>query len=57
MPRGGWDAALEEVVSGEWQPPVKVERVAAVTFEAYSTQWLRVRAPSSPGHERGTSTC
>ena len=41
----GWlGRRREEVVSGAWQPPVKVERVAALTFEAYSTQWLRERA-------------
>ena len=41
----GWlGRRREEVVSGEWQPPVKVERVAVLTFEAYSTQWLRERA-------------
>ncbi len=28
-----------EVVSGEWQPPVRVERVAALTLDAYATQW------------------
>jgi integrase len=41
----GWlGRRREEVVSGEWQPPVKVERVAALTFDAYATQWLRERA-------------
>jgi hypothetical protein len=41
----GWlGRRREEVVSGEWQPPVKVERVAVLTFGAYSTHWLRERA-------------
>ena len=41
----GWlGRRSEEVVSGEWQPPAKVERVAALTFDAYATQWLRERA-------------
>ena len=41
----GWlGRRREEVVSGEWQPPVTVERVAPLTFDAYATQWLRERA-------------
>ncbi len=41
----GWlGRRREEVVSGEWQPPAKVEPVAALTFGAYSEQWLRERA-------------
>jgi integrase len=31
------------VLAGEWQPPVKVARLAPLTFDAYSTQWLRER--------------
>ena len=41
----GWlGGRREEVVAGHWQPPVRVERVAALTFDAYATQWLRERA-------------
>jgi hypothetical protein len=41
----GWlGRRREEVMSGEWQPPVRVERVPALTFDAYATQWLRERA-------------
>ena len=29
---------------GEWQPPVKAGRVAALPFGAYAEQWLRERA-------------
>jgi hypothetical protein len=48
----GWlGRRREEVVSGEWEPPVKVERVAAPTFEAYATQWLTVRS-CCPGSAR-----
>jgi hypothetical protein len=33
----GWlGVRREEVTSGEWQPRVRVERVAALTFGAYS---------------------
>ncbi len=34
----------EEVVWGEWQPPVPVSVAAPLTFDAYSAQWLRERA-------------
>jgi integrase len=33
-----------EVAAGEWQPPVTVQRLAPLTFAAYSEQWLRERA-------------
>ena len=48
----GWLGRREEVVSGGWRPPVKVERVAALTFGAYSEQWLRER-PLKPRDSRG----
>ena len=32
-----------EVMAGEWLPPVKVPKVAPLTFDAYAAQWLRER--------------
>ncbi len=41
----GWlGVRREQVVSGEWQPPVPVFVAAPLTFDAYSAQWLRERA-------------
>ena len=41
----GWlGVRREQVVSGEWRPPVPLLSAAPLTFDAYSAQWLSERA-------------
>ncbi|MFZ1374060.1 MAG: hypothetical protein WAS01_09710 [Nostocoides sp.] len=40
----GWLGRRQaDVVAGEWRPPAPAVRVAPLTFDAYSAQWLRER--------------